>query len=440
MKFQDYLPMKNKETKNTAVPKLRFPEFKCEPEWAEYTLDEISERIDKKVGNLSLITVSITAGTGFVTQVEKFSRDISGEQYKNYIVLKEGEFAYNKGNSKKYPQGCIYKLRKFQQVAVPNAFICFRFNRNFVSDFYQGYFDNNYHGKQLQKFITSGARSDGLLNINPNDFFSIVLPTPTKKQEQQKIADCLSSIDDLISAKSRKLKALKTYKKGLMQQLFPAEGKTVPKLRFPEFRDAGKWDKKLIEDFFWVGSSKRVLQENWIMQGVPFYRTRELVSLSKNEPFKSEVFISEDLFYEVSEKYGLPTEGDFLISGVGTLGVAYQVQVQDRFYFKDGNVLWFKLKSGIVSKFFKYCFEADEIQYQIFRKASISTVGTYTIQNAKATRFSCPSDIEEQQKIADCLSSIDDFISAQSRKLELLKAHKKGLMQQLFPDSNTITK
>jgi len=207
----------------------------------------------------------------------------------------------------------------------------------------------------------------------------------------------------------------------------------VPKLRFPEFRDAGEWDQKLIEDFFDVGSSKRVLQQDWTTQGVPFYRTRELVSLSKKEPFGSEIFISEELFREISENYGLPTEGDFLISGVGTLGVSYQVHAQDRFYFKDGNVLWFKSKGGVVSTFFKYCFEADEIQNQILGQASISTVGTYTIQNAKVTKFTCPPNTEEQQKIADCLASLDGLITAQTQKLAMVKTHKKGLMQQLFP-------
>ncbi|MEI7869556.1 MAG: restriction endonuclease subunit S [Candidatus Methylumidiphilus sp.] len=215
----------------------------------------------------------------------------------------------------------------------------------------------------------------------------------------------------------------------------------VPKLRFPEFWEEGEWKQKLIEDFFDVGSSKRVLQQDWTTQGVPFYRTRELVSLSKNEPFGSEIFISEELFREISINYGMPTEGDFLVSGVGTLGISYQVQAQDRFYFKDGNVLWFKLKSGIVSKFFKYCFEADEIQNQILGQASISTVGTYTIQNTKVTKFTCPQNIEEQQKIADCLSSLDELITAQAQKLDTLKIHKKGLMQQLFPaEGETVPK
>jgi type I restriction enzyme S subunit len=179
--------------KKTILPKLRFPEFIHTGAWDEYALSDISGRITKKVGDRQLITLSISAGIGFVSQAKKFSRDISGNQYVNYIHLRRGELSYNKGNSKKFPQGCIYELTEYDEAAVPNAFISFRFYDKWITDFFKGYFESNYHGKQLKAFITSGARSDGLLNINPTDFFSIVFPVPKKKEEQQKIADCLSS-------------------------------------------------------------------------------------------------------------------------------------------------------------------------------------------------------------------------------------------------------
>jgi type I restriction enzyme S subunit len=207
----------------------------------------------------------------------------------------------------------------------------------------------------------------------------------------------------------------------------------VPRLRFPEFRVGGEWEEKVINDCFDVGSSKRVLQKDWATQGVPFYRTRELVSLSKGEPFSSEIFIPEDLFLSLSEEYGVPDAGDFLVSGVGTLGVGYQVRTGDRFYFKDGNVLWLALREGIESDYFRFCFESDYVQNQIVGSASKSTVGTYTITNAKRTKFWRPPDIAEQRKIAACLSSLDTLIAAQADKLDALKTHKKGLMQQLFP-------
>ncbi|MEL7656627.1 MAG: restriction endonuclease subunit S, partial [Bacillota bacterium] len=207
----------------------------------------------------------------------------------------------------------------------------------------------------------------------------------------------------------------------------------APRLQFPEFRDNGEWKEERLDKFFSIGSSKRVLQEQWTYKGVPFYRTRELVSLSKGEPFGSEIFISEELYNVLSETYGVPSEGDFLVSGVGTLGVSYQVKAEDKFYFKDGNVLWFKLNEGLYSTYFKYSFQSDYIQKQIYGQTSKSTVGTYTIQNAKKTKLWCPPTISEQKKIANCFSSLDDLITAEDKKLEAFKAHKKGLMQKLFP-------
>ncbi len=206
---------------SSLVPRLRFPEFRDAGAWEAKRLGELTNRITERIDSKKLTPVSITSGAGFVSQAEKFGRDISGRQYEKYIVLKEGQFSYNKGNSKTFPQGAIYQLREFKEAAVPNAFYSFEFKDDYVPEFFRGYFEKNFHGHQLVRFITSGARSDGLLNIGANDFFSIVLPTPRSRAEQQKIADCLSSLDELIELQSQKVEALKQHKKGLMQQMFP---------------------------------------------------------------------------------------------------------------------------------------------------------------------------------------------------------------------------
>ncbi len=284
--------------------------------------------------------------------------------------------------------------------------------------------------------ISQLAQGYSVVHLYPEQLKKLNIHIPKSPKEQEKIADCLGGLDNLISAITDKIETLKEYKKGLMQQLFPAEGKTTPALRFPEFQNAGEWKNTIFDTFFTIKSSKRILQENWTSQGVPFYRTRELVSLSKGKPLRNEIFINEKLFEKLSEKYGVPSKDDFLVSGVGTLGICYQINTNDKFYFKDGNVLWFKLKKGLYSTFFKYCFQSDYVQKQILGQTSKSTVGTYTIQNAKQTRLWYPTSIEEQYTIAKCLSSVDELISAKTEKLEQIKAHKKGLMQQLFPTIN----
>ena len=423
--------MSNKAQKRGLIPKLRFHEFRDAGEWVEKPVGRIatlrngfafksSTYIDN--GRYKVITIGNVQAGALLTEDAKTISDLPRDiQFHQQLQISDILISMT-GN-----------VGRICCVDVENCLLNQRVGKLVLHGANNAFFYQSLNNDRFREAMQSKAAGGAQGNLSSSAIEEYVLFMPQEDGEQQKIADCLASLDERITLEAKKLDTLKTHKKGLMQQLFPAEGETLPKLRFPEFRDAGEWEKKLIEDFFDVGSSKRVLQQDWTTQGVPFYRTRELVSLSKNEPFGSEIFISEALFREISENYGLPTEGDFLISGVGTLGVSYQVQAQDRFYFKDGNVLWFKAKGGVDSTFFKYCFEADEIQNQIMGQASISTVGTYTIQNAKVTKFTCSPSIDEQQKIAVCLTSIDDLITAQTQKLTALKTHKKGLMQQLFP-------
>lgn len=279
-----------------------------------------------------------------------------------------------------------------------------------------------------QKQIEDLSNGGTVAHMRVPDCSEILINLPPR-QEQNKIAKILSTWDRAISTTEQLLANSQQQKKALMQQLLSGKKRLLDNngVRF-----SGEWQQCIIEDFFDVGSSKRVLQDDWKNEGTPFYRTRELVSLSKNEPFRSEVFIADELFHELSIKYGAPKPGDFLVSGVGTLGISYQVKDGDKFYFKDGNVLWFKIREGLFSDYFKYCFQSDFLQEQIVAQASITTVGTYTIQNAKKTKFWCPPSIAEQQKIAAVLSTADQEIAALQQKLDALKQEKMALMQQLL--------
>lgn len=404
--------MINKE--NKLVPKLRFPEFVNEGEWNESTLGEISDRIENKVGTRKLTTVSISAGVGFVSQAEKFSRDISGQQYKNYIVLKKGEFSYNKGNSKKFPQGCIYKLKEFDEVAAPNAFISFKFKDNYNGDFYQGYFDNNYHGSQLQKFITSGARMDGLLNISANDFFTIKFPTPKNPAEQQKIASCLSSLDELIAAHTDKLDALKAHKKGLMQQLFPADTSTgsacVPKLRFKEFEGDGEWVETTIEKIAKVTTGNKDTQNKIDDGKYPFFVRSQTVERINSYSYDGEAIL---------------TSGD----GVG-VGKNFHY-INGKFDFHQRVYCIYDFGPKIYGKFI-FMYFSQHFNDRVMRMSAKNSVDSVRMSMITEMPIKIPSKAE-QQKIANFLSSIDDKIAAQVQKIEGLKEHKKGLMQGLFP-------
>ena len=407
-----------------AFPELRFPEFVDSEGWK-------SDLIGK-------VCSSYSGGTPTTTEPSYYGGHIpfirSAEINKNETELFLTTDGLYNSSAKEVNKGdvliALYGANSGDVAiskidgAINQAILCLKSKQN--NEFIYQYL--TFEKENIISTFIQGGQG----NLSGEIIKSVRLFFPNPN-EQKKIAECFRSLDDLISAVTDKIEVLKEHKKGLMQQLFPTEGSTVPALRFPEFQNTPEWKEEYCDAFFSIGSSKRVLQEDWTTQGVPFYRTRELVSLSKQEAFSNEIFISESLFKELSEKYGLPSEGDFLVSGVGTLGVCHQVKANDKFYFKDGNVLWFKMTGELHSTYFKYCFLSKHIQNQIIGQTAKSTVGTYTIQNAKKTKFWCPPTPKEQQVVADCLSSIDDQITSEQQKLEQLKVHKKGLMQRLFP-------
>ena len=146
-----------------------------------------------------------------------------------------------------------------------------------------------------------------------------------------------------------------------------------------------------IGDLFEVGSSKRVFEKDWTSSGIPFYRAREIVKLAKDGYVDHELFITESMYKDYSEKYGIPVPGDIMVTGVGTLGVCYLVKEGDKFYYKDGNTLCFHSLGKIDSRFVIECFKMPFIIDQIQGTADFTTVGTYTIEKARSTKIMLPS-------------------------------------------------
>lgn len=207
---------------DSKTPEYRFKEFEKDGEWEEKKLGEIVSIITEKVGNRKFTLISIDSGVGLISQIEKFGREIAGNSYSNYIVIKKDDFAFNKSSTKVFPEGQISILDKYEAGAVPNSiFTCFRVKKEEVFPYYLKFlFDNNLHGKWLRKYIAIGARANGALNVNNSDLLELKIPLP-KILEQQKIADTLSALDDLINAQTQKIAELQNHKKGLLQGLFP---------------------------------------------------------------------------------------------------------------------------------------------------------------------------------------------------------------------------
>lgn len=430
--------MSNKEKsamrqgKKTArlVPQLRFPEFLNAGEWSAPKLADISTPVEERVGDKTLTPVSISAGIGFVPQAEKFGRDISGNQYRLYTVVRDGDFVYNKGNSLKFPQGCVYDLQGWGEVAAPNVFICFKLKKGYDNRFYRQYFEKNIHGVQLRKHITSGARSNGLLNISKDAFFGIQLPTPSHA-EQKHIADCISSLETLIAAEHQKLEALKAHKKGLMQKLFPKEGEAVPQRRFPSYRKAPAWQ--------WM-AFLGVVSRSFYGTSSSTSDTGKYPVLRMGNMIDGRIDIASLAFIDMSDsefgRFKL-NEGDILLNRTNSADLVGKISLFSLSgdYVAASYIVAFRLKAELIdSRYCNYLLNSEHYQRKIRSLATraISQANINPTSFQERLQIPVPSR-PEQEAISDCFSALDESIIAQARKFDALKRQKIGLMQRLLP-------
>ena len=284
---------------------------------------------------------------------------------------------------------------------------------------YLGYFFNStqYHNQLLpliQGAKVSSISKKALINT------IIVYPSPI---EQQKIADCLSSLDDLIEATNRKIEALKEHKRGLMQRLFPKEGKNVPELRFPEFQETKGWAKKQIIDLgevitgntpskkegkYWNGDFAWITAQDFKGK----YINDSILKLTRFGKNKARVIPQNSVLVTCIASIGLNAINKIECSTnqqINTICCNRKYHYEYVYYLITYNVKRLKQLAG-------------QTAVPIITKKNFEEFEVYTVEN-----------YDEQQKIADCLSSLDELIEATSQKVEILKEHKKGLMQQLFP-------
>lgn len=202
---------------NILTGKVRINGFSSK--WKQIIFLEIASRVTRSVGKERVAPVSISAGKGFVLQEEKFGRNIAGKQYSKYTLLFPEEFTYNKGNSKTYECGCVYQWRGKAPVAVPNVFVSFSLNAKLAdARFISHFFEADLHANELRKFINSGVRNDGLLNVTPDCFFKIILSLP-ELPEQKAIANILDTTSQEIDILRAELIMFQKQKRGLMQKL-----------------------------------------------------------------------------------------------------------------------------------------------------------------------------------------------------------------------------
>jgi len=400
------------------VPKLRFPEFREAAGWQFAPLNRLAIRAKQKNRDEQIDRVlTNSAEFGVVDQRDFFDKDIATQgKLEGYFVVELGSYVYNPRVSITAPVGPISKNKVGTGVMSP-LYTVFKFKDD-KNDFYEQFFKTAGWHTYMRRASSTGARHDRMA-ISGDNFMAMPLPV-SSPDEQQKIAACLSSLDELIAAQARKVYALKTHKKALMQQLFPREGETQPRLRFPEFQNTGEWEPRKAGTLF----MNRVTKGE---QGLPIYSVTmhegmvKRDSLDRNfydieDAARNKKVCKEDIAYNMMRMWQ------------GALGVAPEDCLVSPAY-----IVLAPMKDA-VPNFFQYLFKLPATILLLTSHSRGLTKDRLRLyyDDFASIPLLCPAPAE-QQRIASCLTGLDLLITAELQKLEAIRTHKKGLMQQLFP-------
>jgi type I restriction enzyme, S subunit len=407
------------------IPKLRFPEFKNDGGWKDRTLGRIiKERNEVSNGEYPLF--SLTIENGVTAKTERYERAFLVKNEKEaYKIVYPYDFALNPMNLR---FGAIAQFKGKVKVALSKYYNIFYCDDSVDSSFCEIYFKSNQMQEKYDDIATGSLIEKRRVHFS--EFIKLKIPFP-KKEEQQKIADCLSSLDKLIQVETERLEALQAHKKGLIQQLFPAEGEAIPKLRFPEFQDSGEWVEKelkknlLAKPEYGINAAAVPYSKN-----LPTYL--RITDISDEGNYKTEKKVS--VAKPVSKSNYL-SKGDLVITRTGaSVGKSYLYKEEDGKLVFAGFLIRVKPDSNkLLPNFLAHFLTTDRYwEWVVFNSTRSGQPGLNGKQ-IESIQIPMPPSIVEQKKNSEFLSSINDEICFQSEKIEFLKSHKKGLLQQLFP-------
>jgi type I restriction enzyme S subunit len=414
-------------SKQVSTPKLRFPGFN-DP-WGHKNLAPYLEDCSSRVSSVTNLPVYTSARSGLHRQEDYYGgRVLINEN--EYGVVPVGCFVYrHMSDDGKF----IFHMNDTGgAIAVSKEYPVFK-AVNVVPQFLLAKLNHSADFKAFAMSQKAGGTRTRLYFSKLRDW-ATMLPSIS---EQQKIADCLSSLDEVIAAQARKVNALNDHKTGLMQQLFPRHGETLPRLRLPEFRDARDWASIPLGELL---SRKPEYGVN--AAAVPFSDDLptylRITDISEDGQFISETKASVDI--DAADEHYL-VEGDIVLARTGaSTGKSYRYRKEDGKLVFAGFLIRVrpnpkKLNPTFLSNFL------STVQYWDWVRITSTRSGQPGINGSEYATLPVPippndvagDGLSEQQRIADCLSSIDAQIATETRKLKTLKIHKSGLMQQLFP-------
>ena len=409
------------------TPNIRFKGF--HDEWEQRKLGEVGTTYTGLSGKTK---EDFGHGKGkFITYMNVFSNAISDldmiepieiDKKQNEVKVGDVFFTTSSETPEEVGMSCVL-LEKCEDTYL-NSF-CFGYRPTEK-------FDNKYlaymlRSSEVRKKITFLAQGISRYNISKNKMMEIEIPIPCLS-EQEGIGIYFYNLDYLITLHQHKYDEMKQLKKFMLQKMFPKSGELIPEIRFEGF--TGDWEQRKLGDITNILSASRVHKEEWKTEGVPFFRSSDVMAAFKGTK-NDKVFISQELFEKLSAISGKPQQGDIFITGGGSIGTPYIVPNNEPLYSKDADLIWVK-KGEKHDSFYLYSYFVSPI----FREylLSISHTGTiahYTIEQVKKTPVFFPS-LEEQQKIGVYFSNLDHLITLHQHKCDELQGVKKFMLQNMF--------
>ncbi|MBQ3382297.1 MAG: restriction endonuclease subunit S [Bacteroidales bacterium] len=396
------------------VPEIRFPEF-C-GDWIQKSLGEsFEERTEKNRSDLPLLSLG---EEGLVYQSETARKDNSNADKSKYLRVAVGDIAYN--TMRMWQGRCV--CAGIEGIVSPAYTVCKP--KEGVDSLFHYYLFKTQRMIHIFHQNSQGLVSD-TLNLKYDSFSKIKYLIPPTLAEQEKIAKCLLEADEIISEQEKKVESLKIHKKGLMQQLFPQPGTTTPALRFPGF--TGKWQEKPL----------RALATKVNRKNKDLAITRVLTNSATEGVVDQHAYFERDIVVrDNTNNYYIVEIGEFVYNprisssapvgpiSINKVGKGIMSPLYTVFKFHQGDTAFFEqyFQTEIWHSYLKSIANFGAR----FDRMNITTEGFFNMP------LFVPS-IEEQKKIAACLESLDKLIAAETKKRDSLKNHKKGLMQQLFP-------
>jgi type I restriction enzyme, S subunit len=419
----------------TLAPKLRFPEFENADGWKESPLHKLARPVtERATDNDADMVLTLSGEHGLVLQREYFGKKIAGDSTDRYLRILRDDFVYNDRTTKASSFGTIKRLSRYPAGIVSPIYKCFRFQPSENAAFWEWYFESGSHDPALGRLINEGARA-GRFNISVSQFLTTEAWRPTE-QEQQRVADCLAATDAVVRAQAQKVKALSAHRRGLKQKLFPLKGEAVPRLRFGEFGGSGDWEETPLSALVSalnagvsVNSGDRLANGDEI--GV--LKTSAVTS-GVFDPLENKVVYDDEEISRVKE----PVRADtIIISRMNTpklVGASAYVEREFPNLFLPDRLWAAKPRPSTCMRFVAFVLGSDVGRSALSNLAGGSSGSMKNISKpdvlAMTIRVPSPS---EQQRITDCLMSLDNLIAAETRKLEALNVHMKGLMREIFP-------